>query len=67
VLQAALSRFHETAAAVVPQSAAEVPPFIEAATFQGVKPGYYFATGSSGVGSVPALLHCPHSAILALP
>ena len=51
VLQAALSRFHETAAAVAqPPQAAEVQPYIAAATFTGTKPGYYFGTGSSGPG-----------------
>lgn len=51
VLQAALSRFHETAAAVAqPSLAAEGPLFIASATFQGRKPGYFFGTGADGVG-----------------
>ena len=51
VLQAALSRFHETAAAVAQAPAgAEVQSYIAAATFRGARPGYFFSTGSSGVG-----------------
>lgn len=56
VIQAALSRFNEVAAstAAAAEASAELPVFIEAAAgFAGRKPGYFFGTGTFGIGYVP--------------
>lgn len=53
VLQEAIHELTQGQRPKVPEPAArqqEVPSFIPAATFRGVKKGYYFSTGEEGTG-----------------